>query len=136
MTLLRSKLQEARTAGLVLPAGEFDLLLGGDLNASMFDAAVEAFFTEFNTGPWAVLADSTYPATRLAGVPLEPKSQIDYLMTTRKTDTQAGLLGEEVSTAVATVHQELAHGQWQTYRQVFSDHFPVTTCVKVMPDND
>jgi hypothetical protein len=32
--------------------------------------------------------------------------------------------------------QELAHGQWDTFRQVFSNHFPVTTCVGVMADTD
>ena len=136
MALLRRKLAEARADGTVLPPGEFDILLGGDLNASKFDDKVEQFFTEMNTGDWAVLAGDTYPATRLAGVPLTPKSYLDYVIVTRKTATQAGLLGEEIAHPEATVHQELAHGQWDTFRRTFSDHFPVTTCVGVMADND
>ncbi len=110
MALLLRRLNEARNDGTVLPTGEFDLILGGDLNASMFDNNVEQFFTDLNTGNWAVLAGTTYPATRLAGVPLAPRSQIDYLIVTRQTGSQAGLLGEEITAPAATVHQELAHG--------------------------
>jgi hypothetical protein len=55
---------------------------------------------------------------------------------TRKTATQSGLLGEEITAPEATVHQSLALGQWETFRQVLSDHFPVTTCVGVVEDND
>jgi hypothetical protein len=46
------------------------------------------------------------------------------------------LLGEEITATSATVHQEVANGQWNTFRQVYSDHFPVTTCVAVMDDSD
>ena len=83
-----------------------------------------------------MLAGESYPATRLAGVPLAPKSYLDYLIVTRKTATQSGLLGEEIAASEATVHQELAHEQWDTFRRVCSDHFPVTTCVGVMTDKD
>lgn len=34
------------------------------------------------------------------------------------------------------MHQHLAEGDWDEYRLRFSDHFPVTTCAAVMPDND
>jgi hypothetical protein len=136
MALLRRKLDEARADGTVLPPGEFDIFLGGDLNASKFDDKLEQFFIEMNQGNWAVLAGDNYPATRLAGVPLTPKSYLDYLIVTRKTATQSGLLGEEIAEPEATVHQELAHGQWDTFRRTFSDHFPVTTCVGVVADND
>jgi hypothetical protein len=97
---------------------------------------VEKFFTDLDAGNWKVLAGDTYPATRLSGVPLEPKSQIDYLIVTRKTEGQSGLLGEEIIAPEASVHQELAQGDWRTFRRVFSDHFPVTTCVGVTVDND
>ncbi|MCB7129969.1 MAG: hypothetical protein J3T61_10585 [Candidatus Brocadiales bacterium] len=136
MTLLIRKLEEVRDEGTVLAAGEFDILLGGDLNASKYDAHREGFFNDLNTGDWGVLAGATYPGTRLAGVPLIPKSQIDYLIVTRRTTTKAGLLGEEVAGSEATVHQELANSQWDSFRRTFSDHFPVTTCVGVMEDND
>jgi len=136
MEVLRRKLDEARAEGTVLPAQEFDLLIGGDLNASKYDNKVEQFFDDMNTGDWAVLAGAAYPATRLAGVPLTPRSQIDYLIVTRKTATRSGLLGEEITAPEAAVHQELANGQWDQFRRVFSDHFPVTTCVGVMADND
>jgi hypothetical protein len=69
-------------------------------------------------------------------VPLAPKSQIDYLIVTRKTAAQSGLLGEELTNGEATVHQQLANGDWNGFRRVLSDHFPVTTCVAVMSDND
>jgi hypothetical protein len=136
MATLRQRLAAARAEGTVLPTAEADILLGGDLNASRFDTKIEEFFTEMDTGEWAVLAQAPYPATRLAGVPLAPRSQIDYLLVTRQTAARSGLFGEEVTAAQGTVHQDLANGQWDTYRRVFSDHFPVTTCVGVTEDND
>lgn len=142
MKLLMQKLDEERARGLVLPRNEHDILIGGDLNASKYDKYKEAFFETLNTGDWAVLAGDDYPATRLAGskktgrFQLLPRSQIDYLIVTRKTGQRAGLLGEEISSAQASVHQELARGDWDDFRRVYSDHFPVSTCVGVIPDND
>jgi len=136
IALLRRRLAEARAEGTVLPPGEFDILLGRDLNASKHDDKVEPFFTEMNTGGWAVLAGEHYPVPRLAGVPLDRKSQLDHLIVTRATAAQSRLLGEEITAPQATVHQELAHRQWETFRRVFSDHFPVTTRVEVKADND
>jgi len=81
MRTVVTKLREARLAGTVLPAGEYDVLIVGDLNASWFDNDIEQFFDALHNGEWKVLAkDGTYPATRLADVPLQPKSQIDYLI--------------------------------------------------------
>jgi hypothetical protein len=34
------------------------------------------------------------------------------------------------------VHQELAEGDWYYFRQVFSDHFPVTTRIAVLTYDD
>ena len=84
------------------------------------------------TGPYDILADNNYPATRLAHVPLVPNSKIDYIIVT---DEMRGA-GKEVSTSQATVHQEIANGDYDNYRRVFSDHFPVTVGVKVFGDDD
>jgi len=101
-----------------------------------FDNHIEQFFDELNNGEWKVLAKgNSYPATRLASEPLEPKSQIDYLIR-NKDPGKGGLFGEEVTAEQATVHHGLADGDWYYFRRTFSDHFPVTTCVAVMADND
>lgn len=137
MQLVITKLGEARLAGTVLPVAEYDVLMAGDLNASWFDNHVEQFFNDLNNGEWRVLArDSNYPATRLAGEPLRPASQIDYLIASRHLPGKRGLIGEEITADQATVHQGLADGDWYYFRRVFSDHFPVTTCIAVIPDND
>jgi hypothetical protein len=137
MALLMRKLDEARSDGLVLPVGEFDIVIGGDLNANKFDQFQEQFFVDLNQGDWAVLAGNDYPVTRLSGVPIQPRaSKIDYLIVSRKNDARSGLLGEEITDAEAKVHQDIANGNWDTWRRVFSDHFPVTACVAIMTDND
>lgn len=136
MDRLRLELAQFRAAGTVFPANEFDILIGGDLNASAFDNKVEAFFQDMDQGDWDVLADAPYPATRLAGHPLQPKSQIDYVITTRAHAAQAGLVGQELSAGTLAVHQDLAEGDWVQFRQTFSDHIPVTVCVNVTADND
>lgn len=136
MDRLLVELEQLRAGGTVIPANEFDILIGGDLNASAFDNKVEEFFQEMDQGDWDVMADAPYPATRLAGNPLQPKSQIDYLIATRSSVTQAGLVGQELSPGTLTVHQDLADNDWVQFRQTFSDHFPVTACVSVGVDND
>lgn len=136
MAMVITKLDEARLAGNVLPAGEYDMLIVGDLNASWFDSYQEQFFDQLNNGDWRVLARDPYPATRLAGEPLSPKSQIDYLIASRHLPGKRGLFGQEIMAEQATVHQQLAEGDWYYFRRVFSDHFPVTTCVAVIVDDD
>lgn len=137
MRMVVQAIADARQASRVIPMGEHDVVLAGDLNASWFDNKIEAFFDELNQGDSKVLAkDSGYPATRLAGAQLQPRSQIDYLIVTRNVAGKRGLFGEEISAEQATVHQHLADGDWTNFRRVFSDHFPVTTCVAVMADND
>lgn len=133
---LLTELNNLRSVGTVIPEGEYDLILGGDLNASMFDNKLEEFFGILDHGDWDVLANDPYPASRLAGHPLAPKSQIDYLIATRVNGNRHGLVGEELSGDAATVHHELADGDWEGFRQTFSDHFPVTTCVAVRADSD
>lgn len=135
MQIVVAKIGEARLAGTVLPSGEYDVLMVGDLNASWFDNNIEQFFDNLNNGDWKVLAkDSAYPATRLAGEPLSPKSQIDYLIASRHQVGKRGLFGQEVTAEQAVVHHHLADGDWYYFRRVFSDHFP--TCVAVIPDDD
>lgn len=79
-----------------------------DLNASMFDSKREAFFEKLDEGTWDVLAGEPYPPTRLAENPLKPRSQIDYLIASRVSGSPNGLVGEEISENVATVHHVLA----------------------------
>jgi endonuclease/exonuclease/phosphatase family metal-dependent hydrolase len=142
MSLLRQRLGQLRGQSIVLPANEHDIVIGGDLNASNYDNRTEQFFQDFNQGTWSLLAGNVYPATRLgdiqagAGFQLGPKSYLDYLIVSRQTGTVDGLMGDEISQATADVHQELANGQWDMFRRVFSDHFPVTTCVSIRSDND
>ena len=137
MTRLLRELDQLRAEGTVLQAGEFDILLAGDLNANMFDNKVEEFFTSMDSGDWDVLAEAPYPATRLSGVPLQPRnSRIDYIIASRVNGVQRGLSGEEITASAATVHQDLADDDWDTFREQFSDHFPVTTCVGVVADAD
>jgi endonuclease/exonuclease/phosphatase family metal-dependent hydrolase len=136
MALLRRRIEELRAEGTVIPPGEHDILIAGDLNASWFDAKKERFFDEMNEGRWGVLAGPGYAGTRLAGVPLAPKSIIDYIIVTRLFGNERGLLGEEISDARARVHHEIADGDWAAFRKRFSDHFPVSTCVRITADND
>jgi endonuclease/exonuclease/phosphatase family metal-dependent hydrolase len=123
-----------------IPRKEVDVLIGGDLNASWYDRYEETLFNTYNANGWKVLAPARrgadYPGTRLAGVPLKPTSQIDYLMVTRVTEQRSGLYGEEIDSSVATVHHELAESGWAQFRRVYSDHFPVTTCIRVQTDTD
>lgn len=135
MGILLNELDVLRQDGIIIPDQEYDLILAGDLNASRYDSKKEEFFEILDAGLWKVLADEVYPGTRLAGVPLEPRSKIDYLIVTR-VDDKNGLLGDEISIPVAKVHQDLGAGEWSLFRQMFSDHFPVTTCVKVGEDTD
>jgi hypothetical protein len=90
------------------------------------------------SGDWDVLADPSYPATRLAGVPLGPGDPIDYILASRLRGSRHGLSGEEITASQATVHHELvaAQGGADNFRRDLSDHLPVTVDVRVGPDND
>ena len=138
MGRLRKELQKLRGDHRVLPRSEADILLAGDLNANAFDDHAEQFFVEFNRGNWRVLAEAgNYPATRLAGVPLQHGSPIDYVLATAKTDAYGGLVGEEVTETVARVWTDLIENDdFGKFREVYSDHLPVSVCVRVMKDTD
>lgn len=130
--ILTQELDKLLQTGEVLPQGEKDIILAGDLNLDFFDNKKETYLEQMEAGPYNVLADPGYPATRLAGVPLQPKSRIDYIIAT---DLMVGS-GKEIGASQASVHQELANGNFDAYRRVFSDHFPVTISVRILPDDD
>jgi endonuclease/exonuclease/phosphatase family metal-dependent hydrolase len=136
MRVLRERLHELRQSGAV-PAGERDVLVMGDLNASRYDAAAEGFWTGYDAGHFrfATLSpeDGTeYPGTRLAGVPLYPRSQIDYILASG----MPGGIMDELVIATATVHLELVRDGFDAFRRDYSDHLPVTVRVRVVRDDD
>ncbi|MFQ5692957.1 MAG: hypothetical protein ACE5IM_07945, partial [Nitrospinota bacterium] len=119
MALLLHKLAEARADDTLLRPEEFDILLGRDLNASTYDRQGGRVFEELNSRERAVLAGVTYPTTRVAGIPLNLTSQIDYLVVTRKTAT--GLLGEEVTNLQGWIHEQLTDQDRNTLHRRLSD---------------
>jgi endonuclease/exonuclease/phosphatase family metal-dependent hydrolase len=137
MAAVQDWISQVRTANGCIPPGEFDVLIGGDFNASRFDNDVEGFWNQMEGSGWDVLADDpSYPSTRLAGKPPgHTESKIDYLIVSRG---HGGLGGEEVTATTANVHTELvpAAGGGMAFRQLASDHLPVTVDIQIMPDND
>lgn len=136
MEVLRGRLQQAFADG-TFPAGETDILIGGDLNASRYDNRIENFWEGYDAGGFAFVtlspADGTeYPGTRLAGVPLFPRSQIDYLIASGVT---GGLAGDLVQ-SVGHVHLEVLVGGFDDFREHVSDHIPVTVRIRVVDDDD
>jgi exonuclease III len=132
MKLVTDTLKYLIQEGELLPSGEGDIILAGDMNLSIFDNKKEHVLEQMESGSWDILADDNYPATRCAGVPLSPQSQIDYLIVT---DEMRGP-GAEITQSQADVHQDLANSHWDDFRRVFSDHFPVTVTVHPVVDDD
>lgn len=137
MEVLRERLHEAIDEGK-LPSGEPDVLIGGDLNASRYDSADEDFWEGYDSDgfDFATLAptDGTeYPGTRLAGTPLFPRSQIDYLLASSASD---GLVGAELVRPTGHVHEELLPADFTEFRRRASDHLPVTVRIRVTADHD
>lgn len=136
MRKLRLKLHDLLSDG-TFPAGERDIFLGGDLNASRYDNKLEDFWEGYDSGGFNFVTMSPedgqeYFPTRLAGVPLLPKSQIDYLVASN----QMGGLGGELVQLLGEVHGELLTGGFDDYREHVSDHLPVTARVRVVNDDD
>jgi endonuclease/exonuclease/phosphatase family metal-dependent hydrolase len=130
------EIQERRGKSECIPDGEFDVLIAGDFNASRFDHAQEHFWDDMESQGWDVLADSAdeYQATRLAGVPLKPRSVLDYIIVSRG---QGGLGGDEVRATTATVWSDLLGGMTpEDFRRQASDHLPVTVKIAVVADRD
>jgi endonuclease/exonuclease/phosphatase family metal-dependent hydrolase len=132
MDRLFSELNSLEGSNSVFPAGEKDILIGGDLNASWYDTNVEQFFSELNSNGWRVMArpGAGYPSTRVNG------SQIDYLIATHQAGSFGGLIRDEIEDDEAIVWHGLAWNGRFKFRDVFSDHFPVTTCVRSIADTD
>jgi len=133
MTALRDRLRQAVQAGS-FAAGEHDVLIAGDFNASRYDTNVESFWTGWDSTGYRFTTLSPtngvdYPGTRLAGVPLFPRSQIDYLLASES-------LVASLVQPVAAVHLELLPTNFHDFRALYSDHLPVTVRVRVQPDND
>jgi len=136
MHTLRLRLRGALTGG-TFPAGERDILLGGDLNASRYDSKRENFWQVAD--PSGVSLDTLspedgegYPGTRLAGVPLVPSSKIDYLL---RVDRTGGLIDELVQ-RTAQVRLDLLPDNFNDFRRQLSDHIPVTVQIRIVPDDD
>ena len=132
MKLVTDTLKTLIAEGDLLPANETDIILTGDLNLSIFDNKREQELERMEDGAWDILADDEYPATRLASVPLSPQSKIDYIIVA----DEMRATGSEIAASQADVHQELANEQWDDFRRVFSDHFPVTVLVHPVMDDD
>jgi endonuclease/exonuclease/phosphatase family metal-dependent hydrolase len=133
MEVLKQRLHDLQNTDPSL-AGEKDILMGGDLNASRYDTKVENFWAAYDKGGFDFITLSPedgelYPATRMAGVPLEPKSKIDYLIASKG-------LSKELVQSVASVHHEFAASGFDDFREHVSDHFPVTVRVRVVDDDD
>lgn len=132
MERLLDELEALEGASDAFPTGENDILIGGDLNASRYDGPQEQFFIDFNDAEWRVLSHDVkgYPATRVNS------SQIDYLIASRNTSSRKGLIKDEIEDDEAIVWQGLAWNGRFKFRDVYSDHFPVTTCIIVQEDTD
>lgn len=137
MTAVVAWIAESRAANGCVPAGEFDVLLAGDLNADRFDGHVEAFWDNLEAAGWDVLADHpSYQATRLtSNPPAQHDRKLDYIIVA---EGVGGLAGEETTQTTATVHSELvaAAGGGLSFRTRASDHLPVSVRVRVTEDLD
>lgn len=136
MEVLDTKIQELRTNGTI-PSAERDLFILGDFNASRFDNNIEDFWDDFDAQRFHLRAlvpaqREDYPGTRLVGVPLSPRSQIDYIMAS---GLQGGLF-DELFQFVAHVHVELLPVDFNLFREHVSDHLPVTVRIRVAADDD
>jgi endonuclease/exonuclease/phosphatase family metal-dependent hydrolase len=136
MLVLRQRLLTLMTNG-TFPAGERDVLIAGDFNASRYDVAAENFWTGYDAANlgFVTLAPENgdeYPGTRLAGVPLYPRSQIDYVLAS----AAPGGLADELVQPMAHVHEELLPAVFDEFRRHYSDHLPVTVRIRVVPDGD
>ena len=136
MAILVDSLNLARTQGR-LPAGEMDLLVAGDLNASRYGGAVEDFWTDldqagFDLETLSPVDGLQYPGTRLRNVPLFPGSKIDYLMAS----TSTGGLADEIVQMVGQVRHDLITAGFDDFREHVSDHLPVMIRLRVVADDD
>ena len=136
MDLLRTALKQ-KFADEPLLKGEKDVLVMGDFNADRYDDHPENIWVNydldgFNFKTMSPDQGEEYPATRMAGVPLFPRSKIDYILASGK---DGGILDELVQWT-AQVHTELLPAHFDDFRAHVSDHIPVTVRVRVVADDD
>lgn len=136
MAELVTRLRTLMTNG-TLAAGERDVLVAGDFNASRYDNHLETFWTDLDPQGFRFRTLSPddgeeYPGTRLAGVPLAPTSKIDYLMASGR----AGGLVDELAEPVARVRVDLLPTDFTIFRRHLSDHIPVTIRLRIVDDDD
>jgi len=137
MQVLQERLVELFD-GTPFSATERDVIIGGDFNADRYDTKVEDFWTDFDLGGFQFHtlspdSDNDYAPTRLAGVPLVPRSKIDYLMGS----ALVGGVKDDLVEPTAEVHtQLLGDGYFDDYREHVSDHVPITVRVRVVSDDD
>lgn len=135
MTVLSREL-DAMSANGVLDPRERDVLIAGDFNASRYDNHLEMFWDSLSPDRlrFRTLSPSDgddYPGTRLAGIPLAPKSQIDYMMASGGAGGLVSKLGEPF----ARVRVDLLPSDFNIFRRRFSDHIPVTIRIRIVPDD-
>jgi endonuclease/exonuclease/phosphatase family metal-dependent hydrolase len=122
--------------GNPLPTMERDVVIAGDFNANLYDTKLENFWEDFaGTFDVDVLAPTSftdYQPTRLAKVPLQPSSYIDYVMAS----SLAGGVKDDLVRSTAHVHSELLTSPFEDFRRNASDHVPVTIRIKVGVDDD
>ena len=118
-------------------SAERDVLIGGDFNANRYDNRLEDYWSGFDpTGlQFRTLSpdeDELYPGTRLAGVPLFPRSKIDYLMGSGR----IGGIADELVQLEAEVHEHLLGDDFDDFREHVSDHLPVSVRIRIVADDD
>lgn len=136
MAVLSRTLEKMMRDGTFKQA-ERDVLIAGDFNASRYDNKPESLWTGTSPGYFQFRTLSPengedYPGTRLAGVPLAPVSQIDYIMVS----ACAGGLTEEIAEPSARVRTDLLPADFNEFRKHLSDHIPVTVKVRITADRD
>lgn len=132
LSLLVDTLNVILSAAGGLLDGEIDILLAGDLNLDYFDNDPEEYLEAMVAAEWDLLADRSYPFTRLGAVPLRPNSRLDYLICT---DAMRGPR-RIIASPVAEVHIDIAQRDYDSYRRVLSDHMPITLKIRIVPDDD
>lgn len=119
-----------------LPTLERDVVIAGDFNANLYDSAQENFWNDFaGTFDVDVLAPTSftdYAPTRLARVPLQPNSFIDYVMAS----SLSGGVWDDLVRSTAHVHGELLTSPFEEFRRKVSDHIPVTIRIRLTADDD
>lgn len=119
------------------PDAERDVVIAGDFNANLYDSRQEDFWVgfagqSFDINVLAPADADDYSPTRLASVPLRPKSIIDYVMASGVSNGVA----DDLVLSTAHVHDELLSSPFEEFRRVASDHMPVTVRIRVTDDDD